>query len=248
MMRIAINDRSDVTRLSLLLTVAALVFVTVVSLTIYPRSLWLWQIAVSWPLTTLITFTTTRMISLQLLEIGRLNAELHRLVSRDRLTNVATRDAFFNRLAERQHSAGIALMVDIDFFKKVNDSHGHLAGDAVIAHVATMLGQEVRVRDIVCRFGGEEFLVYLDGVDEPTAELVAERVRARVARSEITAEGRSIWVTVSIGVSRKLPVSDIQQAVRQADAALYRAKAAGRDCVILTPAEISTLDIRPKAS
>ncbi|PIK71157.1 sensor domain-containing diguanylate cyclase, partial [Methylobacterium frigidaeris] len=128
---------------------------------------------------------------------------------------------------------GVAvLVVDIDHFKRVNDQHGHDAGDAVIRHVGALLAETVRGSDTVARFGGEEFVVLLLGLGGSEAGLIAERLCVAARGAEIAHGGRAIAVTVSIGVatvSARDP--DIQAAIARADAALYEAKARGRDRV-----------------
>jgi diguanylate cyclase (GGDEF)-like protein len=233
-MRLAqISSYRDVTRLSLVVTLMALTVVTLLTVLLYPREEWPWEILVSWPTTTLLAYGATRVIGRQMLKVHALNVELQRLVSRDRLTDVATRDFFFDRLAERPAIHGVSLMVDIDHFKRVNDTHGHLAGDKVIAHVAHILAQEVGARDIVCRFGGEEFVVFLENATQVIAREVAERFRERVEATPVDSDGIRIRVSVSIGGSLRQPAADIEVAIREADAALYRAKALGRNRTVM---------------
>ncbi|MEM7189923.1 MAG: GGDEF domain-containing protein, partial [Pseudomonadota bacterium] len=99
-----------------------------------------------------------------------LTDELARIVNRDRLTDAATRDYFFKQLDGQPDSYGISLMVDIDHFKKVNDTYGHLIGDHAIRHVCRVIKGCIRSTDIVCRFGGEEFVVFLDSLTRAEGE------------------------------------------------------------------------------
>ena len=184
-------------------------------------------------------------IGVKLRENTRLSDELVRLVNRDRLTDVATRDFFFRRMESDPEAYGVSLMVDIDHFKQVNDTHGHYAGDAVIKQVSQILKRETRTQDIVCRFGGEEFVVFLHEVSADQGLVVAERMRTAVAAEALPgAEGRpALSVTVSIGGSLKERLEDINLSIQQADAALYRAKSNGRNRTVVdwlpAPAERS---------
>lgn len=186
-------------------------------------------------ITMLITIPFSLFIGVKLRENTRLSDELVRLVNRDRLTDVATRDFFFRRMAGDPEAYGVSLMVDIDHFKRVNDSHGHYAGDAVIKHVGQILKRETRAQDIVCRFGGEEFVVFLHEVRPDQGFQLAERMRRAVAAGPlIVAEGAPpLSVTVSIGGSLKDRLEDINLSIQQADAALYRAKDCGRNRTIV---------------
>lgn len=167
-----------------------------------------------------------------LLRITTLSDELERLVNRDRLTNVATRDYFFKRMRNAPDAFGASLMIDIDHFKSVNDTHGHLAGDAVIARVARIISDHVREEDIVCRFGGEEFIVFLSGHSAESGYDIAERMRQAIAQDALEIDGVALRVTVSIGGSLKDRLTNIEAAIQQADVALYQAKAAGRNRTI----------------
>lgn len=122
--------------------------------------------------------------------------------------------------------------VDIDHFKKVNDNFGHDVGDQVIRHVAQVLRQEARETDLLCRFGGEEFIIVLFRTNGDAALKVMERVRQSIASRSFTAGGHGLNSTVSIGLANGIQ-QDIQQAIKAADTALYQAKANGRNCVVL---------------
>ena len=133
--------------------------------------------------------------------------------------------------AQRTGSPLALLLVDVDHFKRVNDSHGHLIGDEVLRALATELRQQVRESDVVGRFGGEEFTVLLPRTDEP-ARRIAERLRASAASLSVAAADARINVTVSIGVAvLGQHGNDLFELLAAADVALYRAKDAGRDQV-----------------
>ena len=121
-------------------------------------------------------------------------------------------------------------MVDIDHFKKVNDTYGHLVGNQVLAEVAARAMSAVRKSDILCRFGGEEFVIFLQETDQEEGAVIAERVRSSVAEAGIAVEQLApISVTVSIGGAMKSVEEDITSALYKADVALYRAKDRGRN-------------------
>jgi diguanylate cyclase (GGDEF)-like protein len=145
------------------------------------------------------------------------------------------------------------LLVDIDHFKRVNDTYGHLAGDELLAATASTLGQHVRACDVLGRFGGEEFVAVLPGAGQQEACHIAERLRGRVREIAVPARGASaprdtaphntVTVTVSIGVAALgLDGDDLFELLAAADAALYRAKKSGRDRVCTLPPEAGPSD------
>jgi diguanylate cyclase (GGDEF)-like protein len=164
---------------------------------------------------------------------------LRQAVRTDLLTEVANPQYWrevAGREVERADASGdhlAILMVDIDHFKAVNDRHGHLAGDEVLAAVARTVAQALRPRDLVGRLGGEEFGAVLSGLNLLDAEGAAERLRTQVSDVRVRADsGEWIRVTVSVGVSElSVTGGDLRQLLDAADTALYAAKAAGRDCV-----------------
>jgi two-component system cell cycle response regulator len=128
-----------------------------------------------------------------------------------------------------------ALMVDIDHFKRINDSYGHDVGDEVLQDFALRLATNVRAIDLACRYGGEEFVVIMPETSMEAAEMVAERLRNHVAGSPFrVAKGQELLsVTISVGVAVTLPGEDSPDALlKRADAAVYEAKAAGRNVVV----------------
>jgi diguanylate cyclase (GGDEF)-like protein len=125
------------------------------------------------------------------------------------------------------------LMLDLDYFKKFNDTYGHDAGDTVLRETASFLAKSVRAEDIVCRFGGEEFVILLPMADLKATQARAERIRSRIRELAILHQGHSVGVvTFSVGVAA-LPDHGAGSRVLldAADAALYRAKREGRDRV-----------------
>ncbi len=132
-------------------------------------------------------------------------------------------------------------MVDVDYFKFYNDHHGHPAGDEVLRQVARLLSEGRRANDVVARYGGEEFAVILVDTAKFTAAKVAERVRERVASHDFSdAAQRAGRLSISIGVATYPDDgSDAEALVRSADAALYSAKRAGRNRVVLATESIA---------
>jgi diguanylate cyclase (GGDEF)-like protein len=132
--------------------------------------------------------------------------------------------------ARRTGEALAIIIIDIDHFKRVNDRHGHLVGDQVLAGVASTLRSQLREYDVVGRFGGEEFVALLPGADLHEARQVAERLRNRISHMAVAADDAMITVTVSAGVAiMNLHGDDLIELLAAADLALYRAKELGRD-------------------
>ena len=173
--------------------------------------------------------------------VAEANRELQVLSRTDALTGLANRASVDAELARRwpvrdeseppttvEHPLAV-LMVDVDHFKRINDTFGHPTGDEVLREVAATMRSTVRDSDTVGRWGGEEFIVLLGGPDPATATEIAERMRDEVARTNY-AHGQP--VTVSVGVALARPDDTVPELVARADTALYDAKAAGRDRVV----------------
>lgn len=169
------------------------------------------------------------------------NARLEQLAQTDPLTQLLNRRALTERItaemerALRYDSTLALLMIDLDHFKKVNDTYGHLVGDDVLRDVAQLLGETIRGTDIVARYGGEEFLVLLPETDDEGAERFAERIRAAVEQHPFVAGKTSgtLSMTTSVGVAvfPAARIESVEDLFARADAALYRAKADGRNRV-----------------
>jgi len=169
----------------------------------------------------------------------RMERELRRLATTDPLTGLANRRHFLTRLENelaRLHR-GVnppvsVLMMDLDHFKRVNDRYGHPVGDALLKHCARVVGGAARRMDLVGRMGGEELAVLLPGTDLAMACVFAERVCASLARSPFDHDGTPIRLTASIGVAQMAATdASTSEVLKRADAALYRAKQAGRNRV-----------------
>jgi diguanylate cyclase (GGDEF)-like protein len=136
--------------------------------------------------------------------------------------------------ALRQDEPVALLLADVDHFKKVNDTHGHLVGDDVLRELASELRQQVRETDIVGRFGGEEFVILLSKTAPEEALRIAERLRRGVGVVQVLAGDATVSVTISIGVAvLSVHGRDLFELLAAADLALYRAKKTGRDRVCL---------------
>lgn len=211
------------------ITVMACAIVAAAIMIFYPRDEWAFEFVLGISLTMGLAAPVTFFMAQKIRENARLSDELRHLLHHDRLTDTATRDYFFAKMREAPKVQGVALMADIDRFKQVNDTYGHFAGDAVIQAVANVIKDNLRPDDIVCRFGGEEFMIFLAGRDYKDGLQSAESLREMAAEVAVMFGKHRIKVTMSIGGALKHAEKPIDVAIREADAALYRAKNAGRD-------------------
>jgi diguanylate cyclase (GGDEF)-like protein/PAS domain S-box-containing protein len=175
-------------------------------------------------------------------------AKLEELAMADPLTGIANRrhlDAMLDLNLRMFDQTGVpvgVVMADLDHFKRVNDRHGHLAGDRCLEHFARCLQAQCRQGDVVGRFGGEEFLVLLPRQDESAAAGLAFRLREQLARTRVTIPGGSaVELRASFGVTQVRPGDTRESLLARADAALYDAKAAGRNRVVTarSPGEVA---------
>jgi diguanylate cyclase (GGDEF)-like protein len=170
----------------------------------------------------------------------RFQQKMYEAALRDALTRAYNKKYFLQQLAvefsyAKRHDTPLSLIIfDLDFFKRVNDTYGHVAGDHVLIELANLTARLVRAEDVFARYGGEEFVIILRGIPLLGAGTLAERLRANVEAASFVFEGRRLPVTVSIGVAAHNPeLQDAQALIEAADAALYEAKRSGRNKVLL---------------
>lgn len=174
--------------------------------------------------------------SVKQLEHERL--QLRERLQQDALTGVSSRVSLLEEIDRALKSAArtgqplCLIMADLDHFKQVNDKHGHLVGDAVLREVAARMNAALREFDLVGRYGGEEFVILLENTSLHTAEQVAERVRRRIASQPITVDRLKLDITISQGLTLAGAGDDQDSVLKRADEAMYRAKQAGRNCVV----------------
>lgn len=181
-----------------------------------------------------------------LADLAVANRKLHRTAMTDALTQLPNRRFADEALSELWKAASetdgeLSLIVaDIDRFKNLNDDHGHVVGDLVLARVAALLRNQLRADDLACRMGGEEFLILCPGTPLAGGRACAERLRERVSAAEVEIGGNKVRVTLSLGLSsRRGPggiASTAQNLLRAADDACYDSKRAGRNRVSIRPA------------
>lgn len=169
------------------------------------------------------------------------NARLYEMATTDRKTKLYNHGYFQNKLieeinrAERYHTDLSLLMLDLDHFKRINDTYGHMFGDEVLIGTAKTLKQQLREFDIPARFGGEEFAIILPETNANEARIVAERLRKSISLREYYASGEKVRITVSIGIARFIHNRQMTEdiLIEHADKALYNAKQTGRNRVCI---------------
>ena len=190
--------------------------------------------------------------------------QIHRLLVHDELTGLLTSKSFFSELrreaarAEAESMPFCVLMMDIDYFKEVNDTYGHLAGSETLEEVGAVIKRALRAGDVGARFGGEEFAAFLLDADYSQGLVAAERVRSGIEKHEFpavrrgsTQEQRTHHITISVGVAAfPEDARDPIQLVEMADSALYRAKRSGRNqvCAYRPPVATDVVRLRPRGS
>jgi two-component system, cell cycle response regulator len=177
---------------------------------------------------------------------------LSKLAAFDDLTGAYNRRSMFHHLeAElsrcRRYGRSVSvLMIDIDHFKRVNDSHGHLIGDQALRWIVTTMQSELRAMDLLCRYGGEEFCAILPETNNAGAGRAAERLRTAVERSQFKHEGVELSLTISVGGASwsNAAGNEVPDLLAKADESLLEAKRAGRNAVRIAsesqPAELSS--------
>lgn len=165
--------------------------------------------------------------------------EIYKLTTVDGLTQIFNR-RYFEETLEREiarcnrYSRALSLIIfDIDHFKAVNDTYGHLAGDYVLKHLASTVKTRIRREDVLCRYGGEEFAILLPEVDTKGAVVLAEKTRKLIEKHKFEFDKQTMPVTISLGVSSlSADIGDVADLIRATDAKLYEAKNGGRNRVV----------------
>jgi diguanylate cyclase (GGDEF)-like protein len=174
-------------------------------------------------------------------ELRKKNEEVLQLAGIDHLTGFSNRHRFMESFERefyrsKRHKMDLSFVIlDIDFFKQINDRFGHLVGDAVLIQVGRMIAQRVRLSDLIGRYGGDELILLLPQTDLPGATRLTEQIRTQIESSEFTGATDPLKMTVSAGVGSypHLSLETVDELVLKADEALYRAKAYGRNRIEL---------------
>jgi diguanylate cyclase (GGDEF)-like protein len=167
--------------------------------------------------------------------IKRYQGKIQTQATLDSLTELPNRRGFDLLAAQAMHETQreprplTALLLDLDHFKALNDTHGHLAGDQVLIGFARDLESCLRQSDIVCRWGGEEFIVLLKDTDGDNGKMIAEKIRQHVEKQRYAYHGKQLQVTVSIGLTTLQADDTLHTLLSRADQAMYRAKHSGRN-------------------
>jgi diguanylate cyclase (GGDEF)-like protein len=181
----------------------------------------------------------TRKLVDEISERKQAEERLARTATSDLLTGVMNRRAMLEQLRyqlvrhQRNKTPFILLVLDIDHFKNINDTYGHDIGDQALISVADVLLNSTRSQDLISRWGGEEFLILLPDTDIKGGVIVAEKIRSRVESEVFKAAGKSLQLTMSIGVTEYKDGQNIEQCIKAADSALYKAKDQGRNRVVV---------------
>ena len=176
---------------------------------------------------------TTLWVAKLMLRIHKLNRQLEYLVRHDQMTGLLTRGAFFEKLEKLDRAkTGSVMMLDIDKFKMINDTHGHHAGDRVIRQVADVLKDKTKPDGSAARFGGEEFVTFYPDECIQHAEMRAEAIRQAVESQSVLVSGKELRCTLSVGLGIFDGTRPLDEVLRSVDEALYEAKETGRNRVV----------------
>lgn len=199
-----------------------------------------WEIFVDTAFIRLASFIITSIILYTFIMQDRqrrfLNHQLMKMADEDPLTKLLNKRKFFEVLEEKLKVLKpnhYVAMIDIDHFKKVNDTYGHLFGDTILCKVSELLNQYAGKNIVISRFGGEEFIIYFGETDYDTTKNILENIRMDIKNTTfLFNEKVPVHITISIGLSPLNPKDSINQAIYAADQNLYKAKKSGRDCLV----------------
>ncbi len=179
------------------------------------------------------------MLLLIWLTIGAYQRRLELMATTDKLTGLMNRQAFeyvFRTLRIKQstqHRTFSIILIDLDYFKKINDQYGHHVGDRVLVRTARLIQRAIRKTDSACRWGGEEFVLLLADCSRSQAHFIAEKIRRAIRFALVSHQHQVINLTISCGIAESHPGESIDHLVQRADNALYQAKRQGRDQAVI---------------
>lgn len=175
-----------------------------------------------------------------IIKIDELEQRQRKLITYDELTGLISRRTFFEKfdelkeITEKNRTHITLAYIDLDDFKKINDEHGHNAGDQALKSFAQLLIQAARANDIIARIGGEEFAIILPETDIEDAHMILERIRKTVSSKELIIDGEKLSISMSTGLAHyQGDALKIDRLVSQADKAMYQAKSEGKNCISL---------------
>lgn len=231
----SVATERDAWKLVFAVTVVSVIFSLLITYLVAPEGLTYYAMVPAVAVPLIVAPPTSYFVARMMLRIHRLNQRLEYLVRHDELTGLLNRNAFFERLEQLGEGVtGSIAICDIDRFKSINDTFGHLAGDATIRKIADTLRDMAGPDGLVARFGGEEFVFFFPNVALDLARSRAETICAEVNGNPVRIAGKEVRCTLSIGLSFLEGKQTSDGALALADKALYRAKNAGRNQVVLS--------------
>ncbi|NHQ73967.1 GGDEF domain-containing protein [Roseovarius gahaiensis] len=232
-MQLRLSTRNDVRLFTAIVVVAIVCGSVLLNFMIMPPDLMRKTMISGAVIAMILSAPVAYFVGTRLREIHDLNQRLRQAISFDPLTGAHTRTNFHSRVAQLRRGPMSLIIADIDHFKAINDRFGHQAGDTALQQFANALMDNCRASDIVARFGGEEFVILMPATVTRDGLIAAERLCQSVRACPITVDGTLMNVTASFGIAGLTDPARIEQAIRAADLALYRAKAEGRNRVCL---------------
>ena len=232
-MKFRVTNWRDVFLYSALITALAVaVPLTVVSIALwkFPLFMKLPILFISGAIPLFITFPIS-ICAMHMFKLINLTvARLDELIKFDAMTGLLSRTHFLHQVAETRKKGGVLVLLDADHFKKVNDTHGHEAGDFALKHIANVMTQIIGTRGFIGRLGGEEFAIYLPQADKNQASLLMASLGTQLRNQHMDYNGVNIKISLSMGIVVDRGVVVVATLLRRADKLLYLAKSQGRDC------------------